>query len=277
MPTIVTEKCIKCLKCEKDCPSDAISIETGVINNSCIHCGHCVAICPEEAVLPDTGRIIPLKDITVNANDFEQLSANLRSCRSYSKRAVSEKTIVKLIENMKHYPSASNARPIQVTVVKTPEKVQQLNDDTASALIKSLSKVSNPVVKTILKVTAPSMNTKGLSAYKTKLTERQAIDTSQICRHAPVVMLFHGVNNRFGMADTDAQIWATYTSIYAKTMGLGSCFIGFIVKAMEQNKSMKKDYNIPENHRVFAALILGYPKVNYVNETSREKPGYQLI
>lgn len=277
MPTILTENCTKCLKCEKDCPSGAINIATGEINETCIHCGHCVAICPEQAVKPDVGQITSLKDFNINSEDFEQLAANLRSCRNYTDKAVSDETIQKLLENMKHYPSASNARPIHITVVKTPEKVQQLNDDTTNSLIKSLSKISGPLVKPILKLVAPSINIEGLSKYKTKLIEQQSTDTSQVCRHAPVVMLFHGIKTKFGMADTDAQIWATYTSIYAKTMGLGSCFIGFIVKAMEQNKNMKKDYSIPDNHQVFAALILGYPKVKYLNETSREKPDYKII
>ena len=54
MPTIELDNCTKCLKCVKDCPSDAIDIEQGTINNACIHCGHCVAICPESTVFPDT-------------------------------------------------------------------------------------------------------------------------------------------------------------------------------------------------------------------------------
>ena len=45
------------MKCVNDCPSSAIDIEQGIINNSCIHCGHCVAICPESTIFPDADAI----------------------------------------------------------------------------------------------------------------------------------------------------------------------------------------------------------------------------
>ena len=43
----------------------------------------------------------------------------------------------------------------------------------------------------------------------------------------------------------DAYIWSTYTSIYANTLGLGTCFNGFITNAMDRSKSMRKEFGIP--------------------------------
>ncbi|NQU54416.1 MAG: nitroreductase family protein [Bacteroidetes bacterium] len=272
MPTIHLEKCIQCLKCVKDCPSNAIDIENGTINNTCIHCGHCVAICPEDAVSPDLGTIKSLEESTITSDGFRNLSAGIRSCRSYFKKPVSEETIQALIENMKHYPSASNTRPVQITVVQTAENVQKLNDQTTNSLIKTLKLVTNPAIRPIVKILAPSLKVDSLKKYKDQFIERQESNTSQVCHHAPVVMLFHGPASKLGMAKTDADIWATYTSIYANTMGLGTCFIGFIVKAMENNKTMRKDFNIPAGNQVYATLTLGYPKNKYCNETSRAEP-----
>ena len=277
MPTILLDKCIQCLKCVKDCPSNAIDIEKGDINESCIHCGHCVAVCPEKAVMPDFGTITPLKETNITPPDFEQLSAGLRSCRSYLDKPLSDDIILKLIENVKHYPSASNARPVQITVIRTAEKVQEINDKTTNSLIKTLKFITSPILKPILKTLAPSLKIDGLAKYKTQFIKRKKTNTSQICHHAPVVMLFHGPTSKFGMANTDAQIWATYTSLLANTMGLGSCFIGFIIKAMERDKNLRNDFGIPKGHQVYASLTLGYPKVKYINETSREKPEYSMI
>lgn len=277
MPTILLDKCIKCLKCVKDCPSNAIDIEKGDINKSCIYCGHCVAICPEKAVVPDFGAITPLKKANVTPADFEQLSAGLRSCRSYLDKPLPEEIILKLIENVKHYPSASNARPVQITVIRTAEKVQEINDKTTNSLIKTLQFITSPILKPILKVLVPSLNIESLSKYKAQFISRQKTNTSQVCHHAPVVMLFHGQTSKFGMANTDAQIWATYTTLLANTMGLGTCFIGFIIKAMERDKNLRNDFGIPKGHQVYASLTLGYPKAKYINETSREKPEYSMI
>lgn len=277
MPIIHLEKCIQCLKCVNDCPSNAIDIEKGTIDKSCIHCGHCVAICPESTIAPDLGTIKPLEKSRITSEGFRNLSSGIRSCRSYLKKEVSEASIQALIENIKHYPSASNTRPVLITVVQTPENVQKLNDQTTDSLIKTLKLVTNPIIMPIVKVLAPSLKVNSLKKYKDQFIARQKSNTSQVCHHAPVVLLFHGPASKLGMAKTDADIWATYTSIYANTMGFGTCFIGFIVKAMESNKAMRKEFNIPAGHQVYTALTLGYPKYKYINETSRTEPEFELL
>ncbi|MDA3892943.1 MAG: nitroreductase family protein [Salinivirgaceae bacterium] len=277
MPTIELDKCIKCLKCVNDCPSNAIDIERGIIDNSCIHCGHCVAICPESTIYPDTGEIQKLQSSTVLPVDFQNLSANTRTCRSFISKEVAHETLQLLIENMKHYPSASNSRPIEITIVKSKEIIQRLNDQTANGLIKMLRFITSPILKPILKAFVPKFNITGLDNYKKKFISRQIPESSQVCHHAPLVMLFHAPVTKFGMASADSYIWATYTSIFAQTLGLGTCFNGFIVKAMERSKVMRKEFSIPANHQVYAALLIGYPKVKYINEVGREKPNMNTV
>jgi ferredoxin len=277
MPTIRLENCIRCLKCVHDCPSDAINIDQGTINNSCIHCGHCVAICPESTVFPDSGVIRKLRPSTVSPGDFQNLSAAIRTCRSYLNREVEDETVQLLIENMKHYPSASNARPVEITVLKSKEIIENLNYQTARKLISTLKIITSPFLKLILRLFAPKLNVAKLKSYKNLFIARQTPESSQVCHHAPSVMLFHAPVTKYGMAGADAYIWATYTSIFANTLGLGSCFNGFIVNAMDRSRSMRKEFMIPGTHRVYAALLLGYPKVSYKNEAGRENPDARFI
>lgn len=272
MPTIKLEDCTKCLKCVKDCPADAIEIESGIIHSTCIHCGHCVAICTESAINPEHGDLLKLRDNTISSGEFEQLSASIRSCRSYLAKDINEETMRKLIENMRHYPSASNSRPVQITHVKTNQLIQKVNDETVNELIKTFKLLTSPLVKPIIKIIAPKINLPTLEKYKNKFIKRQVPGTSQICYFAPSVLLFHAPVSKLGMASADAYIWATYTTIYAKTLGLGTCFNGFIVKGLERNKKMRKELGIPTNHQVYASLLIGYPKVNYINEVGRERP-----
>lgn len=272
MPIINLEKCTRCLKCVKDCPATAITIETGEISDACIHCGHCVAICPEMAVKPDFGDVFPLQPHSVSPEDFRNLTAGIRTCRSYLPKEVPDKVLMELVENMKHYPSASNARPIQITIVRSKEKVQILNDLTADALIKLFSLVCSPWVSPFIRIFAPSLKIDKLKRYKDSFVELRKTKDSLICHQAPAVLLFHGVVSKTGMAEADANIWATYTSIYANTLGLGTCFNGFIAKAMGKKSKINPKFGIPAGHQVYASLLVGYPKVKYRNETSRIIP-----
>ena len=277
MPVIHLEKCTRCLKCERDCPALAITIETGEIAKSCIHCGHCVAICPEMAVSPDFGDIVPLRGHGVKAEDFRDLTAGIRTCRSYLKKEVPEELLMQLVENIKHYPSASNARPLQVTIVRTGGKVKRLNDLTEEKLLKMFSLVTSFPVSLFLKFFIPSAEAGKLKRYKEKFAEQRKANDSMICHHAPAVILFHGPETKTGMFEADANIWATYTSIYANSMGLGTCFNGFIVMAMKKKSKHNAEFGIPSGHRVYATLLVGYPKVKYVNEASRKCPEINLV
>jgi len=277
MPTIQLENCTKCLKCVKDCPADAITINLGTINDTCIHCGHCVAICPESTIFPDGDDIRQLKSSSVSSSDFQILTSGIRTCRSYLDKEVDGVTLKLLIENMKHYPSASNARPVEITIASTKEIVQSLNNHTAQKLIKTISIITSPVLMPLIRVIAPKIDVSRLNNYKKQFIERQTPESSQVCHHAPAVLLFHAPVTKYGMAEADSYIWATYTSIYANTLGLGTCFNGFIVSAMKRSKPMRNKFGIPGTHQVYASILIGHPKVKYTNETSREIPKVRFI
>lgn len=118
----------------------------------------------------------------------------------------------------------------------------------------------------------PSINIGKIKRYKASFIKQKKVNDSLICHGAPAVLLFHGEVSKTGMTEADANIWATYTSIYSNTMGLGTCFNGFIVKAMEKSSKLNPQFKIPVNHRVCASLLIGYPKVRYRNEVSRPSP-----
>jgi len=272
MPVIDLKKCTGCLKCVKDCPANAIAIKTGEIADTCIHCGHCIAICPEMTVFPDKGEIVPLRPHSVTADDFNLFTAGIRSCRNYQAKEVPEDILMQLITNLKHCPSASNARPLHITIVRSTEKIQLLNNLTVDSLIGLFSFITSPFISPLIKLFAPTMDIQKLKRYKESFVERHKVNGSLICHHAPAVLLFHGPVTKTGMLEADANIWATYTSLHANTMGLATCFNGFIVKALGKSCKHNHNFGIPETNRIYAALLIGYPKVKYKQECSRESP-----
>jgi NAD-dependent dihydropyrimidine dehydrogenase PreA subunit/nitroreductase len=277
MPFILLEKCTRCLKCVKDCPAKAITIETGEIADTCIQCGHCVAICPEMAVRPDFGDVFSLQPGDLTPKGFRNFAAGIRSCRSYLNKEVSDAVLLQLVDNMKHYPSASNTRGLQITIVRSKEKVKLLNDLTEEKLIRMFSFAGSRVGGLIFKLLVPSANIRKIRRYRDLFISRRDANESQICYDAPAVILFHGEVSKTGMLDADANIWATYTSLYANTLGLATCFNGFITKTMTKKSKLNQRFNVPVNHQVYAALLVGYPKVKYRNEASRQSPVVVLV
>jgi nitroreductase/NAD-dependent dihydropyrimidine dehydrogenase PreA subunit len=272
MPFIDLSNCTRCLKCVKDCPAIAITIETGAIAETCIHCGHCIAICPEQTVFPDKGEIIPLRLHSVTAEDFSLFTAGIRSYRSYLSKEVPEELLMQLAANNKHYPSASNARPLQLSIVRTPEKILLLNRLTEESLIRMFSFVTSPFISTLIQLFAPKMDIKKLRLYKDSFMEKRKVNDSMICHHAPAIILFHGPVIKSGMVEADAYIWATGTTLLANAMGLGTCFNGFIVKSLGRTGKHNHHFGIPSANRIYAALTVGYPKVKYKQECSRVSP-----
>lgn len=277
MPVIELNKCTGCLKCVKDCPANAITIETGEIADTCIHCGHCIAICPEMTIFPDKGVIVPLRSHSITADDFNSFTAGIRTCRNYLSKEVPEDILMQLVTNLKHCPSASNARPLQITIVRTTEKIQLLNRLTEESLIRLFSFITSPFIRPFFRLFAPKINIQRLKRYKEIFLEQRKVNDSYICHHAPAVILFHGPVTKTGMLEADANIWATYTSLHANSMGLGTCFNGFIVNSLGKSSKHNHNFGIPVTNRIYAALLIGYPKVKYKQECSRESPGVTLI
>lgn len=277
MPVIDLNKCTRCLKCVKDCPANAITIKIGTIADTCIRCGHCIAICPERTVFPDKGEIVPLRPHSVTAVDFSLFTAGVRSCRNYQLKEIPEDLLMQLVTNIKHCPSASNARPLQITIVRSTEKIQLLNKLTEDSLIRLFSLITSPFIRPLIKLFVSKIDIRRLNRYKDSFLEQQKVNKSLICHHAPAVILFHGPVTKTGMLEADANIWATYMSLHAHTMGLSTCFNGFIVKALGKSGKHNHNFGIPVTNRIYASLLIGYPKVKYKQECSREGPRVTLV
>ncbi len=56
MPSVVSDKCVKCLSCTEVCPVDAFREDENMLvidPDVCIDCGICIGECPEGAISSD--------------------------------------------------------------------------------------------------------------------------------------------------------------------------------------------------------------------------------
>ncbi|MDR2962844.1 MAG: nitroreductase family protein [Bacteroidales bacterium] len=277
MVQIDKNRCNSCNKCVRDCTAHAIDIRHYTVSELCIFCGHCVAICPQSAITMNGNAIVDLQPQRITPQDFRTLCAHTRSCRSFERKPIDPEVLRQLAEITAHAPSASNVRGVELSIVANPDLLKTLNTDVSSELLKMFRLLTLPVIKQVIQVLTSKAQVYKLEKYVEKFTRAQREGKQNISFGAPAVVLFHARHETLGMLETDASIWASYCSLYASSFGLGTCFNGFIAKAFGKNKSLQTRYGIPKSHKVYIALMLGYPTRGYLHETSRNAAHTNIV
>jgi len=276
------EKCIKCLACMV-CPAKLFikpPTKTGEKRripfedpyNRCIECGHCLSICPTDAVIfTDPEGPIQFEEIKNLSSliDYEKLMKVLRSRRSirkYNDKMVSEEDIKAVLEAMRYAPTARNAQEINYIVINDPEKIVKLRSAVEN-LWQKLLKLLNKARK--IKFLLP----KSLKKYVTDPSHRMSIENhlkrasegiDDVFYGAPVVIILYvppGLSKI--MAGNDAGNAVTYGMLAAQARGLGTCWIGYAIEAINRFKENKEWLNIPKKNIVTGVFIIGYPTVQY--------------
>lgn len=263
------DRCVKCKLCEKVCPSGSICIDKlSVDSKSCIQCAHCVAVCPKQAIKVD-GKFT--KPVDSELNDIETLLSGIRSTRSFKDKAVEPELLDRLISILGSAPSAMNGRAIELEVYTNKAKIKMINDSVAESLYKLFSKLTSPMIKPIVTLLKGKEMINKLANYRDKMKTLRVEAPNFICYEAPVVIILHGPNDG-GMHCDDSNIWLTYLTIAAKSMGLSSCINGFIVTALQKDKKLKDTLSIPKGRKVYGSLLLGYGDIKYINHHLRAAP-----
>jgi hypothetical protein len=82
------------------------------------------------------------------------------------------------------------------------------------------------------------------------------------------IFIFHSPKNLLTSTE-DCSIASINAINYAHTFGIGSCFSDFCVNSINLNKSLKKDLKIPNGHKIYSVLFMGYPKYVFKREAAR--------
>lgn len=274
--TIIDDKCIKCGECVSVCPAhilqqkqpkagiDLINIQT------CIGCGHCVAICPTDAVdhsLFVADRVHAINREILPSPDavFELLRAR-RSNRSFGNKQIPKEYLDKIVEAAGFAPTASNGQKLQYTLVTDPEVLKGITDKTLEVVSSIIKKVSNPVVKIILKLVAPDILDN--LPYLAKLVEANKKGEDLILRDAKAVLLIHAPEYRFGVPD--GNLAYQNASIMAQSLGVGHFYTGYVYAfSKEDKKGIIRKY-LGIDGPILAGMALGMPKYTFKKYIDRK-------
>lgn len=178
-----------------------------------------------------------------------------RSIRAYSEESVKDDLILEIIKAGNHAPTGMNAQPLRFVVITNKPKMKELSDIAKRMFVENL--------KGGMKEASPEQKAK-LDGYISTLQN----PNYNIFYDAPVLILifsdFIAVT-----PNEDATLAAENMMLAARSMDIGSCWIGF-ASPLGHNKEVMAELGVPTDHKLIAQLIFGYPKKKEIEPSKRD-------
>lgn len=265
--TIDQKKCKRDGMCAEVCPAQIIiradrnAFPTLEENSKdlCINCGQCAAVCPHGALSLNA---MPLaecpgiqQDLLPNAAQTRQLLMARRSIRFFKNRVVVHELLEDLIDTARYAPTGSNKQQVQWMVFENSAEVNSL-----ASMVIDWTRLMLPLIPDELM--ARKMKNKIAAWDKGR---------DDILRGAPHLVIVHSRAD-LSFAEADCVIALTYLELYAFTKGLGTCWAGYLTTAAGFHEPLQKALNLPQGHKCFGAVMLGYPQYKYTRIPKRKAP-----
>jgi len=254
------ELCIKCGLCAEVCPNGVIGMSTEgpkTVSPACIVCGHCTAICPTAALDNEKAPLekqVPLD--TYPVLEPETAAAFLRSRRSirqYKKEKVAKETVMKLLDIARFAPTGCNSQGLSYIVIENDEKLKRITKATIEWLEKQLAD-----------------NVEWVKPFAGFATAYRNHGIDVVLRDAPSVIAAIAPQG-LSMAHDNARFSLEYVELYATSMGLGTCWAGFVeLAAATQYKPLLEALQVPEGFVVAGTMMFGYPKYTFKRLVDRQ-------
>ena len=284
MISIDSAKCTKCGFCIDECPNYVFAL-TSIAGGDreikvrypeqCCICGHCVAICPETAInheeMPNE-KFEDLADAKILPEQMRILLLSRRSIRAFKEKPVSKELVNQLIETGVHAGTSSNGQTENFIVIQDRKMLTQLEQIVIEVLWKAgLKYLGSDIGCKLAKMKLGDEILRQTIPYHHIIKNRRKNNQLEgmVFRNAPLVIVSHGLRTNF-MAHANCAIAARNMEIMARTMGLGTCWAGFLSTAANHSKKIGKYIGIPDDHNIYSAIMVGYPKHEYKKKIPRK-------
>lgn len=242
------ELCKKCSACILECPFDLIfQDEEGypklrrAATKKCIRCGHCMATCMADALDITVSPLSASPEVKhaflPSPEAIEHFLLSRRSIRTYKKKVVEHSLLEKILTTSRYAPSAHNKQSVHWLMVENPDEVRRF----ASMVVDWMTELK----------------------LFPGLIRAWSEGKDKVLRGAPHLAIAHMDPALSEHPVEDCTLASAYLDLAAHSHGLGSCWAGFLVQAAHHHPPLTMALDLPENHRVFTALMLGYPKFRY--------------
>lgn len=247
-------KCIQCGICADVCARRVITMgpdgPLGGNVNDCMACGQCVAVCPTAAMdnwkTPLARQIAVNQSLCIDAEKAAQFLRSRRSVRCYQAQAVEQSKLEQLLDIARFAPTGGNAQGVSYIVISDQTHLKEISSAAISWMAQQLaagSKMAQPYARTVQHFLKTGRN----------VILRGA--PHLIVAMAPETFIKGKENTHFSLA---------YAELYAPTIGLGTCWAGFLQMCAFCNcEPLLQLLDLPANMVVTGALMAGYPKYSF--------------
>ena len=252
--------------CAAVCPVGIIDFSKGQLPAAsaeafdlCIACGHCVAVCPtgslSHAKMPAEACPSVQTDLQLSAEQCEHFLRSRRSIRVYKDKPVPREAIARLITVASHAPSGHNAQSPRWRVIDIREPINQL----AGIVIDWMGWMidNQPEVAAAM--------------HMDRTIRRWEAGNDVVLRGAPALVVAHAAKQD-RTAPAACTIALAYMELAAVSMGLGTCWAGYLWAASVNFSPLVKALDLPHDHQCFGALMVGYPRYLYQRLPRRNPP-----
>jgi len=73
----------------------------------------------------------------------------------------------------------------------------------------------------------------------------------------------------------DCILALAYAELIALPLGLGTTWAGYVMAATTSYPPLMEALNLPEGHKCFGVLMVGYPKLKFVRMPLRNPPAVE--
>jgi nitroreductase/NAD-dependent dihydropyrimidine dehydrogenase PreA subunit len=244
----------------------------------CLQCGHCKAVCPTDAPQFAEGaeefKAVPSKEEIPAPVPFFRFLRSRRSLRLYQARPVEEEKLKMLVEAGRFAPTGGNRQACEYVLVNGRKTLDRVCD----LAIRTLGEQARAIEEALdrhrrLKEAVPEelAYRQFFPAVWDRISGKWKEGIDQLLHHAPSLVIIHMKQNLAATPELDAGIASTQMILMAETMGLGTCYIGFLITAIENSPELKEMLKIPAANRSLVAFTVGYPDVKFLRLVNRNR------
>jgi nitroreductase len=190
----------------------------------------------------------------------------------YQTRPVEKAKLKMLIEAGRYAPTGSNRQACEYVVVSGRKAL----DQACTLAIQNLQRQGKQIQEAIeqcrrSKKPLPEelLSRETLPPVWERIAGKWKEGVDQLLHHAPALILVHMKKGQATTPEIDAAIASTQMVLLAETLGLGTCYIGFLIWAIENSSDLKKMLKIPVENKTVIAFTVGYPGVEYLRFVAR--------